>query len=92
MPTITSHSAPILHTALNIPTAIAHPAIHSLQWSCDGQLLFLTKTAIYILVGSSFVTGITEQYVKTYPDSRLRCQLRLVFCNQSASNREQRIS
>ena len=45
-------NAPVLHTALDIPTAVAQPDIRSLQWTDDGQLLFLTKTSIYILVGT----------------------------------------
>jgi hypothetical protein len=39
-----------VYTASNIPAAVSHPTINSLQWTEDGQLLFLTKTAVHILV------------------------------------------
>ncbi|KAH9987160.1 transcription factor IIIC subunit delta N-term-domain-containing protein [Russula compacta] len=38
-----------VYTASNIPAAVSHPTLNSLQWTEDGQLLFLTKTAVYIL-------------------------------------------
>lgn len=53
---MTTNETPILHTALKIQTAVAQPDIHSLQWGGDGQLLFLTKTSIYILVSVALTT------------------------------------
>ncbi|KAI9510017.1 putative zinc-finger of transcription factor IIIC complex-domain-containing protein [Russula earlei] len=38
-----------VYTASSVPAAASHPAINSLQWTEDGQLLFLTKIAVYIL-------------------------------------------
>lgn len=39
-----------VHDALTIPAAGSQPSINCLQWTNDGQILFLTKTAIYIIV------------------------------------------
>jgi len=39
-----------VYTASSIPAAASYPAINSLQWNEDGQLLYLTKNAVYILV------------------------------------------
>ncbi|KIJ96924.1 hypothetical protein K443DRAFT_133983 [Laccaria amethystina LaAM-08-1] len=44
-----SSTAPPVSTALNVPTATSCPSVNCLQWSSDGQLFFVTKTAIYIL-------------------------------------------
>ncbi|TFK36254.1 transcription factor IIIC subunit delta N-term-domain-containing protein [Crucibulum laeve] len=41
-------SLPIF-TALNVPTVTSYPSIKCLQWSADGQVCFLTKTAAYIM-------------------------------------------
>ncbi|KAF7983711.1 hypothetical protein HWV62_19649 [Athelia sp. TMB] len=40
-----------IHTALNVPTVVSHPSIHCLQWSGDGQVCFVTKSAVHILGG-----------------------------------------
>ncbi|EDR10144.1 uncharacterized protein LACBIDRAFT_318182 [Laccaria bicolor S238N-H82] len=44
-----SSTAPLVSSALNVPTATSYPSVNCLQWSSDGQLCFVTKTAIYIL-------------------------------------------
>lgn len=46
-----SSTALPVSAALNVPTATSYPSVNCLQWSSDGQLCFVTKTAIYILVG-----------------------------------------
>ncbi|KAH9962694.1 putative zinc-finger of transcription factor IIIC complex-domain-containing protein [Russula dissimulans] len=38
-----------VYTASSVPAAASYPTINSLQWNADGQLLFLTKNAVYIL-------------------------------------------
>ncbi|KAI0272725.1 transcription factor IIIC subunit delta N-term-domain-containing protein [Gloeopeniophorella convolvens] len=38
-----------VYTALSVPAAASHPTISCLQWTEDGQLLFATKAAVYIL-------------------------------------------
>ncbi|KAI0251386.1 putative zinc-finger of transcription factor IIIC complex-domain-containing protein [Lactifluus subvellereus] len=38
-----------IYTASSVPAAASHPTINCLQWTEDGQLLFLTKTAVYVL-------------------------------------------
>lgn len=58
---MTTSETPILHTALKIQTAVAQPDIHSLQWGGDGQLFFLTKTSIYILVSVTLTTISTDE-------------------------------
>ncbi len=39
-----------VYTTSSITAAASHPTTNTLQWTEDGQLLFLTKTAVYILV------------------------------------------
>ncbi|KAN0115650.1 Transcription factor IIIC subunit delta N-term domain containing protein [Russula decolorans] len=38
-----------VYTTSSVTAAASHPTINALQWTEDGQLLFLTKTAVYIL-------------------------------------------
>jgi hypothetical protein len=38
-----------VYSASSVTAAASHPSINALQWTEDGQLLFLTKTAVYIL-------------------------------------------
>ncbi|KAI0294320.1 transcription factor IIIC subunit delta N-term-domain-containing protein, partial [Multifurca ochricompacta] len=38
-----------IYAASSVPAAASHPTISCLQWTEDGQLLFVTKTAVYIL-------------------------------------------
>ncbi|KAJ8507627.1 hypothetical protein ONZ45_g10033 [Pleurotus djamor] len=45
---MTDSTVPVLST-LNVPAAIPFPSVRCLQWSDDGQLLFATKSAVYIL-------------------------------------------
>ncbi|KAH9066910.1 hypothetical protein EDB87DRAFT_1672110 [Lactarius vividus] len=40
-----------IYTASSVPGAASHPALNCLQWTGDGQLLFSTKSSIYILCG-----------------------------------------
>ena len=39
-----------IYTASSIPGAASHPTLNCLQWTGDGQLLFSTKSSVYILV------------------------------------------
>jgi hypothetical protein len=43
-----------VYTTSSVTAAASHPTINALQWTEDGQLLFLTKTAVYILVSIIF--------------------------------------
>ena len=43
-----------VYTTSSVTAAASHPTINALQWTDDGQLLFLTKTAVYILVSIIF--------------------------------------
>lgn len=44
---------PTPYTALSLPTVTARPSVGSLQWSGDGQLFFMTKSNVYVLVSSA---------------------------------------
>ena len=39
-----------VYAALTIPTVTAYPSVNCLQWSADGQLCFVSKNAVHILV------------------------------------------
>jgi hypothetical protein len=39
-----------VYATSSVTAAASLPTINALQWTEDGQLLFLTKTAVYILV------------------------------------------
>jgi hypothetical protein len=39
-----------IYTASSVPGAASHPTLNCLQWTGDGQLLFSTKSSVYILV------------------------------------------
>lgn len=60
-----------MYTASSFTAAASHPTVNALQWTEDGQLLFLTKTALYILVSivplASYPTFSYNERVKT-PD------------------------
>lgn len=43
-----------VYTTSSVTATASHPTINALQWTEDGQLLFLTKTAVYILVSIVF--------------------------------------
>ena len=45
-----------VYAALAIPTVTAYPSISCLQWSADGQLCFVSKNAVHILVHYIFMT------------------------------------
>lgn len=38
-----------IYTTSNVPAAASHPTLSCLQWTGDGQLLFSTKSSVYIL-------------------------------------------
>jgi hypothetical protein len=42
-----------VYTASSVPAATSHPTLNSLQWTEDGQLLLVTKTAVHILVSTA---------------------------------------
>ena len=52
-----------VYTSFNIPTVITHPSARCLQWSDDGQLCLVTKSAVHILVSISVI----------YRRCRLKC-------------------
>ncbi|KAJ4474255.1 putative zinc-finger of transcription factor IIIC complex-domain-containing protein [Lentinula aciculospora] len=41
-------SSPI-YTSLNVPTVITSPSVNCFQWSEDGQAIFTSKSAVYIM-------------------------------------------
>jgi len=43
-----------VYSTSSVTATASHPTINALQWTDDGQLLFLTKTAVYILVSIVF--------------------------------------
>lgn len=52
-----------VYTILNLPTVITFPSPRCLQWTSDGQLIFVTKSAVYVLVGS---TSCFETFRRNY--------------------------
>ena len=44
---------PYTYTTLNVPTVTSCPSVKCLQWSADGQVCFITKTAAYIMVSDN---------------------------------------
>lgn len=42
-----------IYTASSVPGAASHPTLNCLQWTGDGQLLFSTKSSVYILVSQA---------------------------------------
>ncbi|THH15736.1 hypothetical protein EW146_g4774 [Bondarzewia mesenterica] len=53
-----------VYTALNVPTAASQPSTGCLQWTADGQILFVTKTAIYILTPDSGINFDASSTIK----------------------------
>ena len=45
-----------VYAALTIPTVTAYPSVNCLQWSADGQLCFVSKNAVHILVYNVSIT------------------------------------
>ena len=43
-----------IYAASSVPGAASHPTLNCLQWTGDGQLLFSTKSSVYILVSQAF--------------------------------------
>ena len=41
-----------IFTTLSIPTVTSYPSLKTVQWSADGQLAFVTKNAVIVLVRS----------------------------------------
>ncbi|KAJ7065359.1 transcription factor IIIC subunit delta N-term-domain-containing protein [Mycena amicta] len=48
-----------IYSAFNIPTILSRPSTTCLQWSADGQLFFLSKTAVYVLTPERGVHSVT---------------------------------
>ncbi|ETW79260.1 hypothetical protein HETIRDRAFT_478665 [Heterobasidion irregulare TC 32-1] len=53
-----------VHDALTIPAAGSQPSINCLQWTNDGQILFLTKTAIYIITPDAGINFDSSSTIK----------------------------
>ena len=63
-----------VYTALTIPTVTAYPSVYCLQWSSDGQLCFVSKNAVHILVHKVSMTYfrvfvILNEYIFSDPRS-----------------------
>ncbi|KAH6909807.1 transcription factor IIIC subunit delta N-term-domain-containing protein [Coprinopsis sp. MPI-PUGE-AT-0042] len=54
----------VVQAALSIPTAIAYPSPQCIQWSPEGQLLFVTKSCVYILTPDHGVNFDNESAIK----------------------------
>ncbi|KAJ7881179.1 transcription factor IIIC subunit delta N-term-domain-containing protein [Mycena leptocephala] len=50
-----------IYTALTIPTVTSRPSLSCLQWSGDGQVLFLSKGSVYILTPDHGVPSAVTQ-------------------------------
>ncbi|KAF7289099.1 hypothetical protein HMN09_01358100 [Mycena chlorophos] len=62
-----------IHGTFSIPTVLTRPSTACLQWSADGQIFFLSKTAVYVLTPERGVHSITLPGADTgtlYPDIR----------------------
>jgi len=46
-----------VYATLDFPTATSFPSLTCLQWTAEGQLVFATKSAAYILVLLSLLTS-----------------------------------
>ncbi|KAH9172208.1 transcription factor IIIC subunit delta N-term-domain-containing protein [Lactarius sanguifluus] len=59
-----------IYTASNVPGAASHPTLNCLQWTGDGQLLFSTKSSVYILTPDLGLTyrGPSAVGASTYRD------------------------
>lgn len=53
-----------VYAALTIPTVTAYPSVNCLQWSADGQLCFVSKNAVHILVYKRFYDLPTVIFLK----------------------------
>ncbi|KAF8154505.1 transcription factor IIIC subunit delta N-term-domain-containing protein [Crassisporium funariophilum] len=56
-----------VYAALNIPTVTSQPSVNCLQWSADGQLCFVTKSAAYILTPDHGINFDVNSVVKSTP-------------------------
>lgn len=56
-----------IYSLLNIPTIAPHPSIATLQWTAEGQLVFLCKDAIHILTPVPGLSIDTSSATKTTP-------------------------
>ncbi|KAI9573929.1 transcription factor IIIC subunit delta N-term-domain-containing protein [Boletus coccyginus] len=54
-----------VYTSFNIPTVITHPSVRCLQWSGDGQLCLVTKSAIHILTPDNGINFSTLADIKS---------------------------
>ncbi|KAF8552235.1 hypothetical protein OG21DRAFT_1535864 [Imleria badia] len=54
-----------VYTSLNIPTVITHPSVRCLQWSDDGQLCLVTKSAVHILTPDHGINFSTPADIKS---------------------------
>ncbi|KAF8141842.1 transcription factor IIIC subunit delta N-term-domain-containing protein [Boletus edulis] len=54
-----------VYSSFNIPTVITHPSVRCLQWSDDGQLCLVTKSAIHILTPNHGINFSTPADIKS---------------------------
>ncbi|TEB30888.1 hypothetical protein FA13DRAFT_1754967 [Coprinellus micaceus] len=54
-----------VYTILGVPTVISFPSPRCLQWSSGGQLLFITKSAVYVLTPDHGINFDNESLIKS---------------------------
>ncbi|KAG6374829.1 transcription factor IIIC subunit delta N-term-domain-containing protein [Boletus reticuloceps] len=54
-----------VYSSFNIPTVITHPSVRCLQWSDDGQLCLVTKSAVHILTPNHGINFSTPADIKS---------------------------
>ncbi|KAF5354179.1 hypothetical protein D9756_007082 [Leucocoprinus leucothites] len=54
-----------IHATLNFPTTTSHPSPTCLQWSAEGQLIFATKSAAYVLTPAYGITHDNASAIKS---------------------------
>ncbi|KAI0030073.1 putative zinc-finger of transcription factor IIIC complex-domain-containing protein [Vararia minispora EC-137] len=56
-----------VYSALELPAFSPHPSVTCLQWTAEGQLLYLSKNAVFILTPALGINADTSSAVKTCP-------------------------
>ncbi|KAE9399582.1 hypothetical protein BT96DRAFT_993904 [Gymnopus androsaceus JB14] len=57
-----------VYTSLNVPTAITSPSINCIQWSEDGQAIFTSKSAVYIMTPEPGINFDTTMVLRSSVD------------------------
>ncbi|KAH0836513.1 transcription factor IIIC subunit delta N-term-domain-containing protein [Lanmaoa asiatica] len=65
MTSLSAMSQRPVYTSFSIPTVITHPSVRCLQWSDDGQLCLVTKSAVHILTPDHGINFSTPADVKS---------------------------